>query len=176
MTKGFYLKYVKNSHNSVTNILKWTEDQKTLYKTKHRSTWATVKWVTVVPAGGPLSPLVCASRTKSSLDWPSTAWTRWFTGLTSASPPLGEPVCLAGSPPPSSGKVGEGGPVFCGVDIASRIQGLPRGWVFPAFSEESSEDSSLNREHLSWDSLLVEEEETQSQVSACPSLKLCSQF
>ena len=57
--------------------------------------------------GGPLSPLVCTSRIKSSLDWPSTVWTRLFTGPTSVSLPLGEPVCTVESQAPSSDKVGK---------------------------------------------------------------------
>lgn len=98
MTKDFHLKYIKNSYNSMINILIWTEGLRTFYKTGRSG------------AGGrtTLTP-VCTCRIKSSSDWPSTVWTRWFTGRTSASPPSGGPVCVAGSRPPSFDKVGTGG-------------------------------------------------------------------
>lgn len=54
-----------------------------------------------------LSTTGIPSRRKSSLDWPLTAWTRWFTGQTSAVLPLGEPACMVESQPPSFDKVGK---------------------------------------------------------------------
>lgn len=55
---------------------------------------------------GELFPITgVTSRQKSSLGWPLTVWTRWFTGQTSASLPLGEPAYMAGSQPPSFDKV-----------------------------------------------------------------------
>ncbi|KAK2501517.1 hypothetical protein MC885_000916 [Smutsia gigantea] len=68
-------------------------------------------------------------RIKSSLGWPLTVWTRWFTGPTSMSLPLGGPVCLVESQASSFDKILEAQKALPLTILAATSSGQILTWI-----------------------------------------------